>query len=115
MDAVATVIGRVDQVRVGAAAHDLVEIDYAIELCLRADPFVDFIANFGFGIVPAGVVRVRIAIMPRDDGDADHLYALGLDTGDDALHPGDDFTRPHFPANIVRAHEQYNVAHAGVR
>src|ERR1700681_2861725 len=105
MDAVATVIGRVDQVRVGAAAHDLVEIDYAIERCLRANPFVDFITNFGFGIVPAGVVRLPIAIMPRDDGDADHLYPLGLDTGDDALHPRDEFTGANFPANIVRAHE----------
>jgi len=90
MYAVSTIVGWIDQVRVGATAYDLVEIDYAVERRIRADPFVDSITGLVFDVVPAGVVRGRIAIMPRNNGDADHLYSLCLDAGNDIFQPGDD-------------------------
>src|SRR3989442_12190337 len=79
MDAIAAVVSRTDEIRIRWAAHDLVKIDHAIKARLRANPFVDLMTYLRFRIVPTRIVRGRLAIMPRDDRDTDHLNPFGFD------------------------------------
>src|SRR5580692_3933514 len=45
MYSVAAVIGHGDDVRIAAVAHQLVEVEHAVEARLRADPLIDLVSD----------------------------------------------------------------------
>src|SRR5207248_7457222 len=87
MNAVSAIVRRVDEICVRWAADDLVEVKNAVEPRLRTDPIVDLIADLRLRIVPAGVVRNRREVVPRNDRGANHLNALRLSRVEISLIP----------------------------
>src|SRR5207302_4038999 len=115
MDAITAVIRRIEQVWIRRAAYDLVEVDHAIKACTCAYPLVDLIAYPGFRVVPAGVVRGRLAVMPGNDRGADHFNTFGFDASDDVFRSRDQFLGADVTPDIVRAHEQHDMTDARMR
>src|SRR5262249_33117015 len=115
MDSVAAVVVRPQQVGVGGAAHDLVEIDHLIKIAALANPVVDLVFDLRLRTVPAGVAALRRTIGPGGYGAAECLDAFGLPAGSYGAKPSDNLRGRCFPADIVGAHEQHDVTHPGMR
>src|SRR5215510_13715952 len=114
MNSVAVVV-RSQQVGVGGAAHDLVEIDHPIKTSALANPVVDLVFDLCLRIVPAGIAGLGRAIVPGDDGYAEDLDAFRLHARSYGAHAIDNLGRRCFAADIVSAHEQHDVTHPGMR
>src|SRR5947199_8743828 len=115
MNAVSAIVSRVDKISVRWAADDLIEVEDAVESRLRADPIVDLIADLRLRIVPAGIVRNRSDVVPRNDRGANHLNALRFEAGREFSHSGHQLLGADIPTNVVRTHEQNDGTDAGMR
>ena len=111
MQIVATIIGRIHQIWILAITYDLVEVDHTIELFTGTNPTVDLVANLRFGIVPAGIIRGRIEIVPRGDRDTNHLDFSCFHASHDISYPGGEFIRANLAPLLAKG--GYTIVDAG--
>src|SRR5882724_231495 len=60
---IAAIVGNAQEIGIGRAAHDAVEIDDAVEGTASSNPGVDLVAYFRFCVVPARIVGIRRPVM----------------------------------------------------
>src|SRR5262245_65502312 len=114
MNSVAVVV-RSQQVGVGGAAHDLVEIDHPIKISALSNPVVDLVFDSCLRIVPAGIAGLGRAIVSGDDRYAEDLDAFRLDARSNGAPASDNFRRRCFAAERVRSSVSSHVTHTSGR